>query len=259
VATHLLFRYGRLISTSELLLGCLITLLLSMTYRFLTAEKRGLFFQKAISVFVGKQLATTLSEEQRISLSGKRMLVTILFSDIRGFTAFCEEKDPALVVDLLNEYMGAMVKIIVSYNGNVNKFIGDGILAIFSDEDEGAVPGDHALRAVRCGTEMVQLVGKFKTGVGIHSGPGVVGNIGSEDKMEYTVLGDTVNLASRLESLNKEMKTKLILSEATRELLNGQFETAYLAEVPVRGKTLPLVIHTSAVLAAPKPQLVEKA
>jgi len=254
VATHLLFRYGRLISTSELLLGCLITLVLSMAYRFLTAEKRGLFFQKAISVFVGKQLATTLSEDQRISLSGKRMLVTILFSDIRGFTAFCEEKDPAVVVDLLNEYMSAMVKIIVSHQGNVNKFIGDGILAIFSDEDEGAVPGDHALRAVRCGTEMVQLVGKFKTGVGIHSGPGVVGNIGSEDKMEYTVLGDTVNLASRLESLNKEMKTQLILSEATRELLNGQFETAYLAEVPVRGKTLPLVIHTSAVLVAPKPE-----
>ncbi len=158
------------------------------------------------------------------------------------------------MVDLLNEYMSAMVKIIVSHQGNVNKFIGDGILAIFSDEDEGAVPGDHALRAVRCGTEMVQLPGKFKTGVGIHSGPGVVGNIGSEDKMEYTVLGDTVNLASRLESLNKEMKTQLILSDATRELLNGQFETAYLAEVPVRGKTLPLVIHTSAVLAAPKPE-----
>jgi adenylate cyclase len=262
ILTHLLFRYGMMISTSELLLSCLISLLSSMVYRFLTAEKRGVFFQNAISVFVGRQFATSISEEQKISLSGKRMLVTILFSDIRGFTAFCEEKDPAVVVDLLNEYMAAMVKIIVHYHGNVNKFIGDGILAIFSDDDEGAVPGDHALRAVRCGTEMVQLKGKFKTGVGIHSGPGVVGNIGSQDKMEYTVLGDTVNLASRLESLNKEMKTQLILSEATRELLNGQFETSYLAEVPVRGKTLPLVIHTSAVLAAPKPEpgtLAEKA
>ncbi len=262
VVTHLLFRYGVLVSTSELLLGCLISLLSSMVYRFLTAEKRGAFFQKAISVFVGQKFAAEISEEQKISLSGSRMLVTILFSDIRGFTAFCEEKDPGLVVDLLNEYMGAMVKIIVRYHGNVNKFIGDGILAIFSDEDEGAAPGDHALRAVRCGTEMVQLVGKFKTGVGIHSGPAVVGNVGSQDKMEYTVLGDTVNLASRLESLNKEMKTQLILSESTRELLNGQFETTYLAEVPVRGKTLPLVIHTSAVLRAPKPEsgtLAEKA
>src|SRR5437899_7278507 len=144
--------------------------------------------------------------------------------------------------------MGASVKIIDIYRGNVIKFIGDGILAIFSDEDEDAAPGDHALRAVRCGTEMAQFVGKFRTGVGIHSGMAVVGNVGSQDKMEYTVLGDTVNLASRLESLNKEMKTQLILSEATRELLSGQFETVYLGEVPVRGKTVPLVIHTASVL-----------
>jgi adenylate cyclase len=253
ILTHLLFRAGILLSTSELLLACLISLLSSMVYRFLTAEKRGAFFQNAISVFVGKKFAATISEEQKISLSGTRQLVTILFSDIRGFTAFCEEKDPAVVVDLLNEYMAGMVKIIVRYHGSVNKFIGDGILAIFSDED-GTVPGDHALRAVRCGTEMAQLPGRFKTGVGIHTGMAVVGNVGSQDKMEYTVLGDTVNLASRLESMNKEMKTQLILSDATKELLHGQFETAYLGAVPIRGKTVPLVIHTSAVLRAPNPE-----
>jgi adenylate cyclase len=251
VLTHLMFRAGLMISTSELYLAGLISLLSSTIFRFLTAEKRGSFFQNAISVFVGKKFAADISEEQHISLSGSRQLVTILFSDIRGFTAFCEEKDPALVVDLLNEYMGGMVKIIVSYHGNVNKFIGDGILAIFSDED-GTVPGDHALRAVRCGTEMVQLPGRFRTGVGIHTGFAVVGNVGSQDKMEYTVLGDTVNLASRLESLNKEMKTQLILSEATRELLNGQFETVYLGDVPIRGKTVPLVVHTAAVLRSPR-------
>jgi len=253
ILTHVIFRAGYLISTSELLLACLIAVLASMAYRFLTAEKRGAFFQDAIGVFVGRRFADTISEEQKISLSGSRQQVTILFSDIRGFTAFCEEKDPGLVVDLLNEYMGAMVKIIVSYHGNVNKFIGDGILAIFSDEDR-TTPSDHALRAVRCGTEMAQFVGKFKTGVGIHSGPAVVGNVGSKDKMEYTVLGDTVNLASRLESLNKEMKTQLILSDATKELLHGQFETAYLGEVPVRGKAVPLVIHTAAVLRKVEPQ-----
>jgi len=251
ILTHVNFRNGSLISTSELLLAALISLIASVVHRFLTAEKRGAFFQDAISLFVGKKFAASISEDQQISLSGSRQLVTILFSDIRGFTAFCEEKDPGVVVDLLNEYMGAMVKIIVAHHGAVNKFIGDGILAIFSDED-GTTPGDHALRAVRCGTEMCQFVGKFKTGVGIHSGIVVVGNVGSRDKMEYTVLGDTVNLASRLESLNKEMKTQLILSDATRELLNGEFETSYLAEVPVRGKTVPLVIHTSQALVQPK-------
>ena len=258
ILTHLMFRAGRVISTSELLLACLISLVASIIYRFLTAEKRGAFFQNAISVFVGKRFAATISEEQKISLSGTRQLVTILFSDIRGFTAFCEEKDPALVVDLLNEYMGAMVKIIVKYHGNVNKFIGDGILAIFSDED-GTTQGDHPLRAVQCGTEMAQFVGKFKTGVGIHSGLAVVGNVGSQDKMEYTVLGDTVNLASRLESMNKEMKTKLILSEATQELLDGRVETAFLSEVPIRGKTLPLKIYTAAALVEPKTESSELA
>jgi adenylate cyclase len=150
--------------------------------------------------------------------------------------------------------MGSMVKVIVAHHGNVNKFIGDGILAIFSDEDEGVTPGDHPLRAIRCGTEMCQVPGRFKTGVGIHTGMAVVGNVGSRDKMEYTVLGDTVNLASRLESLNKEMKTQLILSEATWELLGGQFETAYLGEVPIRGKTVPLKVYTSAVLRPVQPE-----
>jgi len=247
---QLIFRAGVVISPSELFLTCLISLLGTIVYRFLTAEERGAFFQDAISTFVGKKFAADISKDQKISLSGSRQLVTILFSDIRGFTAFCEEKDPAVVVDLLNEYMGGMVKVIVTYHGNVNKFIGDGILAIFSDEDEGSMPGDHALRAVRCGTQMCQLPGQFKTGVGIHSGMAVVGNVGSRDKMEYTVLGDTVNLASRLESLNKEMKTQLILSESTRELLNGQFETVYLGDVPIRGKTVPLGVHTAAALRA---------
>lgn len=254
--SHLWFRDGIVVSTSELLLGCLVSLIGSIIYRLLTAEKTGALFQSAVSVFVGKKLATSLSEEGKITLSGSREMVTILFSDIRGFTAFCEEKDPGLVVDLLNEYMGDMVKVIVGHQGNVNKFIGDGILAIFSDEDDGARPGDHALRAVHCGIAMAKVRGRFKTGVGIHSGMAVVGNVGSQDKMEYTVLGDTVNLASRLESLNKEMKTQLLLSEATKELMDAQpdaEECVFLGAVPVRGKTVPLNLYTAAQLHQLKP------
>ena len=171
-------------------------------------------------------------------------MVTILFSDIRGFTSFCESKDPAVVVDLLNNYMGQMVGIIVRYHGHVNKFIGDGILAVFSDDDEGAKPGDHAHRAVACATEMVTAKNDFKTGTGLHSGEVVIGNVGSSDKMEFTVLGDTVNLASRLESLNKEKKTKLLLSEETREMAGGDIDTTFLGDVPVRGKTVPMKLYT---------------
>ena len=131
----------------------------------------------------------------------------------------------------------------------MNKFIGDGILAVFSDEDEGAVLGDHARRAVECAKEMVTAPGEFKTGAGLHSGEVVIGNVGSSDKMEYTVLGDTVNLASRLESLNKEHKTKLLMSETTLEMAGGEIDTLYLGAVPVRGKSVPMKLYT-VILAA---------
>jgi adenylate cyclase len=244
-ATHLLFRGGWLLSTSEVAIAYMIALLGGVVYRFATAERKSSFFRGAVALFVGKQVATSLDQSEHIGLTGKRQTVTILFTDIRGFTAFCESKDPAVVVDLLNTYMTVMVGIIVKYGGHVNKFIGDGILAVFSDDDEGAKAGDHAWRSIACATEMVKdMVGDFKTGAGIHSGEVVIGNVGSSDKMEFTVLGDTVNLASRLESLNKEQKTKMLLSQETLEMSGGSIDTVYVGEVPVRGKTEPMKLYT---------------
>ncbi|HTR36328.1 MAG TPA: adenylate/guanylate cyclase domain-containing protein [Bryobacteraceae bacterium] len=252
IATHLAFEGGFVLSTSELLLATSICLIASVVYRFATEETRGNLFQRAVSLFVGKQLATSLEETEAIALSGKRLEVTILFTDIRGFTAFTEgvseEQGPEVVVQLLNEYLGTMVSIIVMYGGHVNKFIGDGILAVFSDEDEGATPGDHPVRAVRCATRMVTAPSQFETGAGIHTGLVVVGNVGSADKMEFTVLGDTVNLASRLESLNKEHHTKLLMSGATESRLGGQVETLHLGVAPVRGKSVPIDLYTVASL-----------
>ena len=253
-ATHLLFESGFILSTSELLLAASICLVASVVYRFWTEEKGRNLFQRAISLFVGKQVATSLADTETIALSGKTMEVTILFTDIRGFTAFsedvCAKQGPEEVVRLLNEYMRTMVGIIVMFHGNANKFIGDGILAIFCDEDEGAQAGDHALRAVRCATRMVTAQSQFQTGAGIHTGQAVVGNVGSTDKMEYTVLGDTVNLASRLESLNKERHTKLLMTGATQSRLGSGVETVHLGIVPVRGKALPIDLYTVASLVA---------
>ena len=252
LSTHMLFRWGLILSTSEMLLAMLICLVVSVIYRFATAEKRGNLFHRAVSLFVGKQLATSLEETEDIALTGKRLNVTILFTDIRGFTSFtervCEEQGPEAVVKILNEYMARMVAIILKYHGHVNKFTGDGILAVFSDDDEAALPGDHALRTVRCATEIVTLPSQFQTGSGIHTGLVVVGNVGSVDKMEYTVLGDTVNLAARLESLNKEYHTKLLMSGATQSMLGNQVETVLLGEAPVRGKALPIRLYTVASL-----------
>ncbi|HEV8040851.1 MAG TPA: adenylate/guanylate cyclase domain-containing protein [Bryobacteraceae bacterium] len=254
IYTHLLFESGRILSTSELLLATSICLVFSIVYRFATEEKRGNLFRRAVALFVGSKAATSIDETEAIALSGKRLEVTILFTDIRSFTAFTEDvsnkQGPEAVVQILNQYLAIMVAIIVAYRGHPNKFIGDGILAIFSDDDEGSLPGDHAIRAVQCATEIVTMPGRFETGAGIHTGPAVVGNVGSADKMEYTVLGDTVNLASRLESLNKEHHTKLLMSGATQSKLGNQVETVYLSDAPVRGKALPISLYTVASLVA---------
>ncbi len=248
IGTHELFDHGTLLSTSELLLSMLLALLGSATYRYATAEKRGNLFRNAVSVFVGKSVANDLDQSEAILRTGSRQQVTILFTDIRGFTAWCEARDPAVVVQELNLYLTKMVDIIVRYDGHVNKFIGDGILAIFSDTD-GSQQGNHALRAVRCAIEMVnEQFDEFSTGAGLNSGVGIVGNIGSPDKMEFTVLGGTVNLASRLESMNKENKTKLLMSDSTYALLEGQVEAVCLGSVPVRGQIEPVKIYTAASL-----------
>ena len=245
--THLLFRAGVILYASEMLVAAAVCAMAAVVYRFSTAEKRGNLFRRAVSLFVGKELAASLDDSDSIGLSGKRQTVTILFTDIRGFTAFSEkvseEQGPEVLVEILNEYLAEMVAIIVKHRGHVNKFIGDGILAMFSDDD-GTSPGDHALRAVECAAEMVSAPGRFETGAGIHTGVAVIGNVGSADKMEYTVLGDTVNLASRLESLNKEHKTRLLMSEVTQGLLENRVATTLLGSTAVRGKTAPINLYT---------------
>jgi adenylate cyclase len=248
LASQMFFRFGWILPSTDLVFGSLWAMIGGIIFRFATAEKKSSFFKSAVALFVGKDVAKSLDQSGQIGLTGQRQMVTIMFSDIRGFTAFCESKDPAVIVDLLNVYMAQMCKIIVNHHGHVNKFIGDGILAVFADTDEGAAPGGHALRAVKCAAEMVNAPGEFATGTGMHSGEVVIGNVGSSDKMEFTVLGDTVNLASRLESLNKEHKTKLLLSGSTHEMLGGGVDTVYLGSVPVRGKTEPMKLYTVAAL-----------
>jgi adenylate cyclase len=253
-ATQILFRIGWIQPLAETLVASTLCLIAAMVYRFSRAEERGNLFRTAVSMFVGKQVAASLEDTETIRLSGVRQVVTILFTDIRGFTSFTEkvsaEQGPEVVVKLLNEYLAAMVAIIVNHRGNVNKFIGDGILAVFADSDEGALPGDHALRAVKCALAMVTAPSRFETGAGIHTGTAVIGNVGSADKMEYTVLGDTVNVASRIESLNKEHKTKLLMSGATQALLGSAIATTQLGAVPVRGKAAAIDLYTVTALVS---------
>jgi class 3 adenylate cyclase/CHASE2 domain-containing sensor protein len=248
--SHFLFRAGYTLSGSDLSACWLLTLLVSIIYRFVAAEHRRDHFRRAVTMFVGHRVASSLDGTSTIALSGTRQFVTVLFTDIRGFTSFCEDKDPTEVVNLLNHYLQQMVSIVVKHGGHVNKFIGDGILAVFSDE-EGAHIGNHPARAVRCAMEIVTAPSQFQTGAGIHTGMAVIGNVGSQEKMEYTILGDTVNVASRMESLNKERGTRLLMSQATQIFLEDEFELTRLGSCAVKGQSEPIEIYTATSLLPP--------
>ena len=211
-------------------------------------------FGRYVSPQVVDQL---LDRPEMMGLGGKRENLTLLFSDIRGFTSFSDRRPPEEVVAKLNQYLTEMTTIIFKNGGTLDKYIGDGIMAFFG----APIPQpDHAERAVKTALEMLEGLEKLNQtwaeqgevtlgiGVGLSTGPVVVGNIGSPERMDYTVIGEDVNLAARLEGMNKEFKTRVILSGRTYSQLNlGAFaDCAFsrLGEVPVRGFEQPVEIYT---------------
>jgi class 3 adenylate cyclase len=180
-----------------------------------------------------------------IKLGGELREATILFVDIRGFTPLSEKMKPDQVVALLNRYFEKMTRCIIEEEGLVNRYIGDAILAIFGapvhmdNHADAAVRAALTMRAARDAlNEDMQQEGlpPIYTGIGIHTGPVLAGNIGSSSRMEYTVIGDTVNLASRIEKLCKALGRDFIMSEATAMQLSAAFAPAYLDTVKIQGK-----------------------
>lgn len=183
---------------------------------------------------------------------GERKELTILFSDIRNFTKMSESLSPEEVVRLLNEYLTLMVKIIFRYGGTLDKYMGDGIMAFYGAPRNQP---NHAELAVRTAQEMLKETKQLQLqwtkegkpylniGIGINTGEVVVGSIGSEQRLDYTIIGDNVNLASRLESLNKEYGTNIIISQFTAQKLDNQFPLRELGQVQIRGREKPVIIY----------------
>jgi adenylate cyclase len=196
-----------------------------------------------------------LQNREGLALGGKRRHITVLFADVRGFTSISERIKPEEVVSFLDEYFAQVTQIVFKYGGTVDKFMGDGVMAIFGAPKSHL---DDAARAVKTGLEMIQMVEAKSqewtkvlgnppaVGIGINSGDAVVGRIGSELRSDYTAIGDTVNLASRLEALTKELSIPLLVSETAAAEVSEEIGLKPLRRVKVVGRETPLLVYTAA-------------
>lgn len=194
-----------------------------------------------------------LADRRTLGLKGQRRHITVLFSDIRGFTSISEQNDPETVVAFLGDYLEQATRIIFDNGGTVDKFIGDAVMAIFGAPKSFE---DDARRAVKAGIDMISLAAtleakwkpvigsSLKFGIGINSGDAVVGSIGSEMRSDYTAIGDTVNTAARLEALTKELAVPLLMSETTMAELKSSIPVEPLGAVRIIGRVAPLEVFT---------------
>ena len=213
-------------------------------------EKRKLR-QRVQNYFSPNVIEAIIKDPSYLKLGGQQKEVSILFSDIRSFTTITEQTDPETLSQLLNLYFTEMTEEIFATDGVLDKFIGDAIMAFWGAPLDQP---DHAERATRAAVNMIKRLEKLQIklrkknlpfidiGVGVNTGMATVGNLGSERRFDYTVIGDSVNLASRLEGLNKERKTHIIISESTAKKISGDFHIKPLGDVIVKGKTVPIKI-----------------
>lgn len=200
----------------------------------------------SFSQYVAKEVVDDLIKNpEKIKLGGQREKLTILFSDIRGFTTLSEKMKAEELADYLNEYLTEMTDVIMENNGVVDKFIGDAIMAFWGAPIKNE---EQEVKAVETAIKMIEKLEKFNKkmkkkgqpeiaiGIGLNTGKVVVGNLGSHQRFDYTVIGDDVNLASRLEGLTKYYGVKILISEKTRQKLSDRFLIRYLDKVAVKGK-----------------------
>lgn len=249
------FMYLNQVAISVILpeLFVFVSLACAYSYKYLVEDNKKLKIQKAMGKYLSYDVMQNVVKNiDNISLGGKRENITVLFADIRNFTSISENMDADDVSKILNEYFSAMVPVVEEFGGVLNKFMGDAVLAIFGEPKKS---DNHALDAVRCGDKMLKKLkilrekwideGKprIEIGIGISTGDAFVGNIGSTDRLEYTVIGDTVNTASRIENFNKVYKTNFLISETTFEQVQDYVDVITIRNVAIRGKTNKMNIY----------------
>jgi adenylate cyclase len=219
---------------------------------------RDIFARFVPEKVVDQVLART---DDDLRLGGVEIEGTILFSDIRGFTTFSETQPAERVLEILNRYLSGMTDAILDHGGTVTTYIGDGIMALFG----GPIPQpDHADRALAAARAMLELklpdfngwlkeegIEPFRMGIGLNTGPVMAGNVGSEKRLEYTAIGDTVNTAARLEAMTKDTPYDLFVADSTRERLNDGDSLIYVDDLPVRGRQATVKIWSLPKAGAP--------
>ena len=233
-------------------LSMVLSFISTGTIRYATTGRELRQTRGTLNRYMAPQLVDyVLNNVENLDFAGEKRELTIFFSDVRNFTTLTEKSDPMVLISMLNEYLEAMTSTIFKHDGIVDKFIGDGILAYWG----AFTPGNHARQAAEASLEMfgrlreLNAIWKEKgwpeidIGVGLNTGEVILGNVGAGKKIEFTVIGDPVNLASRLESLNKEYKCHIIISEFTLARLGDAATVRSLGGVKVKGKTIETAIY----------------
>ncbi len=242
---------------STVLLAFAGATLLMAIQRYAQEEAMKRRIRESFSVYVAPEVVEEIVEDPEIAhQEGTRREVAVLFSDIRGFTTYCEQHPPEFVVAQMREYLDEMTATVDASGGVLDKYIGDAVMALFGPF---LADGNKSALAVVCALSMVKRLEalnarwqaenrpQFKIGIGIHTGEAIVGNIGSARRMQYTALGDTVNLASRLESMTKETSATILVSESAKveaePALQGKVEFRQLGELEIRGREKSVAVY----------------
>lgn len=253
LAQYIFNSYSLIYAVATPIIQVLITFSAVTVYRVMTEEQKSKYIKSTFSKFVSKTVVNELlSDPERLQLGGEDRVITIFFSDIRGFTTISEALAPQELVSLLNEYLSEMTDMIIDAKGTLDKYMGDAIMAFWG----APLPmEDHALRACKTSLVMMQRLNEMQEkwmqegrtpiniGIGLNTGNATVGNMGSANRMDYTCMGDTINLGSRLEGINKVYTTNIIMSEYTYAEVKDRVYARELDLIKVKGKTKPVYIY----------------